>query len=124
MVSDSGNKRDTRDITYRDLENYDYALPRLESVCYRSNGMTAGRFYSKKSVENDFRELSKKFGKVQVYSYSDAPRNLIKINELVRVLEEAGEVEIVSSQHSICTQYNAQNKIQENLTEFFLILRK
>ncbi len=98
-----------------------YAIPRPQRAKFR--GKTPGAFYSKKTIQDDFdRLLSKYKSRRIVLSYSDAPRNCITISELTKICNKHGKVKVIDIDHKICTQYKTQNKISNNLKEFFIII--
>lgn len=105
--------------------DYEYAIPRPESVCFRKNKETAGSFYSKREVEKSFRTI---IGNAQcrrlVLSYSDAPRNTIGIQALISLCKDYGKVKVETKEHKICTQFNSMNKVSSDLKEFFVIIDK
>lgn len=102
--------------------NQAYAIPRPSRASFR--GKTPGKFYSKKTVEEDFKKLIGHFSNCKrlVLSYSDAPRNTIKIKDLIALCEEAGPTSIYTVDHKICTQFKKQNKRSASLKEFFIII--
>jgi len=99
-----------------------YAIPRPDRASFR--GKTAGKFYSKKTVDQDFEKLIAHFSKCKrlVLSYSDAPRNTIKIKDLIKICERAGSTTIYTVDHKICTQFKKQNKWSDELKEFFIVI--
>ena len=103
--------------------DYDYALPRPESICYRKNGQTAGMFYNKSTAKECFAKIADKFDcKRLVLSYSDAPRNTLTIEELWDIFSSRGKCYIRTKNHKICTQPKSMNKISTNLKEYFIII--
>lgn len=100
-----------------------YAIPRPEEVCFRKNKQKAGGFYNKESATKAFRTiLSNSDCKRLIFSYSDAPRNTLSVEELIDLCSERGDVEIRSMEHKICTQPKSMKKISEKLKEFFIII--
>jgi adenine-specific DNA-methyltransferase len=100
-----------------------YAIPRPESVCFRKNKQKAGGFYNKESAISAFRTiLNNSDCKRLIFSYSDAPRNTLSIQELVSICSERGNVKVVSRKHKICTQPKQMKKVSEQLKEFFIII--
>jgi adenine-specific DNA-methyltransferase len=102
--------------------NGDYAVPRPARASFRGKG--PGKFYSKKTIEEDFKTLLTKFSNCKrvVLSYSDAPRNTIKINKLIELCEEITTTSIYSIDHKICTQFKKQTKWSDKLKEFFVVM--
>ena len=101
----------------------DYALPRPERASFRSKDV--GSFYSKKTIKDDFRKILNSASAAPrriVLSYSDAPRNAIKIEELENVCREFGKVEVKQREHRICTQIKSQIRRSEKLQEFFIVV--
>jgi adenine-specific DNA methylase len=105
--------------------DHSYALPRPEEICFRKNGESAGPFYSRKTAYEDFDKL---IGSVDckrlVLSYSDAPRNVLSIDELVEICSKYGDCSLVSKEHKICTQAKSMKKVSSSLKEFFVVLDK
>lgn len=100
-----------------------YAVPRPKEVCFRKNGEKAGGFYSKASATESFNTVIENSDcKRLILSYSDAPRNTLTIQELVKLCSRYGSVRLESKGHKICTQPNSMKKISEELKEFFIIL--
>ena len=99
-----------------------YAIPRPKRASFR--GKPPGKFYSKKTVEDDFKKLISHFSNCGrlVLSYSDAPRNTIKIKDLIKICEAAGSTSIYTVNHKICTQFKKQNKWSDKLKEFFIVI--
>jgi len=105
--------------------DHTYAIPRPKQVCYRKNGKTAGGFYNKKTVDESFHALlGKSDCRRIVLSYSDAPRNVLTIQDLVAICCEHGDVKIESVDHKICTQAKNLNKISTKLKEYFIVIDK
>jgi adenine-specific DNA methylase len=105
--------------------DHSYALPRPEKICFRKNGQSTGPFYSKQTATEDFSELIGSIDcKRLVLSYSDAPRNVLSIEELVEICSRYGECKVVSRDHRICTQANSMKKISSSLKEYFVVLDK
>lgn len=103
--------------------NYDYALPRPKDICYRENGQTAGMFYNKSTAKDCFAKIADKFDcKRLVFSYSDAPRNTLTIEELFDILSKRGNCYIRTKDHKICMQPKSMNKVSTNLKEYFIII--
>lgn len=102
--------------------NKDYALARPERASFRNK--KPRRFYSKKNIEKDFHDLLRLFAdsKRIIISYSDAPRNLIKIDRLMEICKKYGKLNIFSIDHRLCTQFKSQNKVSEKLIEYFFII--
>jgi len=94
--------------------DHDYALPRPARAC-----VSGGGFYSKKTIADDFRRLVNAFSGRIIISYSDAPRNLISIDELVSVL---GSVDVISVGHKLSTQFTCQQKQSTKLNEYLIVL--
>ena len=105
--------------------DHSYALPRPSKVCFKKNKQRAGSFYSKKTAYEDFDKLIGSIDcKRLVLSYSDAPRNVLKVDELIEICSKYGECSIYSRKHKICTQPREMNKISSSLKEFFIVLDK
>ena len=103
--------------------NYDYALPRPHEICYRQNGQVAGGFYNKGTAYDCFKQLVSQFTcKRMVLSYSDAPRNVLTIDELVDIFSAEGELSLHTIDHKICTQPSMFKKISTSLQEVFLVV--
>jgi len=102
--------------------NREYALPRPDRASFRNK--EPGKFYSKKTIQKDFRQLLNRFSETKriVLSYSDAPRNTIKIKKLIPICKDIGKVKVFSAQHKICTQFNIQKKWSSELKEFFIVI--
>ena len=101
----------------------DCAIPRPKEVCFKKYKLSSGEFYSKKTAEKEFRQLLSKFkAKRIVLSYSDAPRNILTIDKLCEICSEVGALTVKDKDHKICTQAASQNKISEELKEFFFII--
>jgi len=100
-----------------------YAIPRPEKVCFRKNKQKAGGFYNKESATVAFETiLANSDCKRLIFSYSDAPRNTLSIEELVKICSKKGTVRVESRDHKICTQPKQMKKISEQLKEFFIII--
>jgi len=101
--------------------NYSYAVPRPSRACFK--GSPPDAFYSKKTIKNDFNHLleTHKAARI-VLSYSDAPRNLISIDELIKVCNDYGKVAIKDREHRIYTKSKKQIKRATNLKEYFIII--
>ena len=99
-----------------------YAIPRPERASFR--GKAAGTFYSKKTVESDFKKLISHFNNCKrlVLSYSDAPRNTINVKDLIKICQAAGKTTVYTVDHKICTQFKMQNKWSDELKEFFIVI--
>ena len=103
--------------------NISYALPRPQEVCYRDNGQVAGGFYNKGTARQCFEKLVSQFTcNRMVISYSDAPRNVLTIDELVDIFSAEGELSLQSIDHQICTQPSMFKKISHTLKEVFLVI--
>lgn len=107
--------------------NYDYALPRPERAVFlkgESSNKTGGHFYSSKSIKDDFSKLFEIFSSSKriIVSYSDAPKNLISIEDLVSLANQYGSVKVEDKEHRICTQFKKQNKQIEKLKEYFIVV--
>lgn len=101
----------------------DFAIPRPKEVCFKKNKLSTGEFYSKKTAEKEFKKLISMFkAKRIVLSYSDAPRNILTIDKLCEICSEVGTLTVKDKDHKICTQAASQNKISEELKEFFFII--
>ena len=101
----------------------DCAIPRPKEVCFKKNKISTGEFYSKKTAEKEFKQLLSMFtAKRIVLSYSDAPRNILTIDKLCEICSEVGTLTVKDKDHKICTQAASQNKISEELKEFFFII--
>jgi adenine-specific DNA methylase len=100
----------------------DYALPRPQRAIF--NDKKPMDFFSKKTANDVFNKLIKNFStsKRIVLSYSDAPRNSISLNELKKICQSYGELNVVSIKHKICTQPSSLNKISDELKEYFFII--
>ena len=102
-----------------------YAIPRPSRAVFRKNKKTAGKFYSKKSAVDDFKNLLGYFdAKRIVLSYSDAPRNILKKDQLIEISQAIGNLKIIEREHKICSQNNKQKKISNKLKEFFFVIDK
>ena len=102
-----------------------YAIPRPTRVTFRKNKTTAGKFYSRITAEKDFKNLIEHFdAKRIVLSYSDAPRNILKKEELISICKKAGDFKLIERKHKICTQSKKQKKISKELNEFFFVIDK
>jgi len=102
---------------------HDYAVARPKNVCFKKNKISTGEFYSKKTAEKEFRKLLSMFAaKRIVLSYSDAPRNILTIDKLCEICSEIGTLTVKDRDHKICTQAASQNKISEELKEFFFVI--
>ena len=105
--------------------DHSYALPRPQRVCFRKNGENAGAFYGKKNAYDEFSELVGSINsKRLVLSYSDAPRNVLTIQQLVEICSKYGDCSVYYRDHKLCTQANSMNKISTALKEFFVVLDK
>ena len=103
--------------------DYDYALPRPKSICFRKNGQNAGMFYNKQTAIECFEQMANKFDcRRLVLSYSDAPRNTLTIDELFDIFSKRGKCYIRTKDHKICTQPSSMKKISTNLKEYFIII--
>lgn len=103
--------------------NHDYALPRPQAICYRDNGKTAGGFYNKGTAYDCFQHLVNQFDCARlVVSYSDAPRNVLTVDELFDIFSKRGEVSLHTIDHQICTQPSMFKKISTELKEIFIIV--
>lgn len=101
--------------------NHEYAVPRPDRAVFR--GQPVGAFYSSKSAPEDFDRLLKtRRAKRTVLSYSNAPRNSIAIEELIRIAARYGHITVHDKDHKLCTQFNSQNKISKSLREYFIII--
>ena len=102
--------------------DHSYSMPRPKRASFAN--IKGGRFYSKTKAEEDFSELMETYKNAKriILSYSDAPKNLISIDVLKNVSKKFGEVEVVSKEHKICTQFNKQNKQIDQLKEYFIII--
>jgi len=102
-----------------------YAIPRPVEVCFRKNKKNAGGFYNKKSAPDSFDAIigSASCSRL-LLSYSDAPRNVLTITQLVDICRQYGKVQVESFDHKICMQPNQMNKISSDLKEFFIVLDK
>lgn len=100
-----------------------YALPRPERAIFRES--RGGSFYSKRHIEEDFRYLLKKVSnsKKIILSYSDAPRNTIKLQDLTEICKEFGSIKVKQREHRICSQPNMMKKISKELNEYFIVIR-
>ena len=116
-LNDSIAKWDKPDL------DYDYALPRPKSICYRKNGQNAGMFYNKQTAIKCFENIANKFDcKRLVLSYSDAPRNTLTIEELLDIFSKRGKCYIRTKDHKICSQPKYMNKLSTSLKEYFIII--
>lgn len=104
--------------------NYNYALPRPGRAVFRDEKKAAGSFYSTKTIQGDFCKLLTNFSSSKriVISYSDAPKNLIKIDELIDLCKNYGIVSVQDKKHKICTQFKSQKKQIDKLNEYFIIV--
>ena len=106
--------------------NYEYALPRPSRAVFLKgeSNRVGGSFYSSKKIKEDFEKLFDIFSSSKriVLSYSDAPKNLIKIEELVKIASQFGEVKVHDKEHRICTQFKMQNKQIKKLKEYFIVI--
>lgn len=105
--------------------DHSYALPRPNKVCFKKNKQAAGAFYSKRTAYEDFNNLIHSIDcKRLVLSYSDAPRNVLRVEELMEICSKYGECSVYSKKHKICTQPSNMKKISSSLKEFFIVLDK
>lgn len=105
--------------------DHSYAIPRPKRVTFRRQGIVGGKFYSKKTAKDDFCDLFDLFDcKRIVLSYSDAPRNVLTYEELLKICQDTGTTKIVSKDHKICMQASSLKKISTDLKEFFFIVDK
>jgi adenine-specific DNA methylase len=104
--------------------DYSYAIPRAKSVVFREK--KGQNFYSKKLIRDNFNDLIKLFGKSKriIISYSDAPRNLISIEDLTEICKNHGNTKVVTRQHKLCTQFKSQKKVSTELNEYFVVIDK
>jgi adenine-specific DNA-methyltransferase len=102
--------------------DYSYAIPRAKSASHR--GKKKQNFYSKKLIKKNFIDLIKIFNKSKriIISYSDAPRNLISIDDITAICETFGETKVIKRQHKLCTQFKTQKKVSTELNEYFIVL--
>jgi DNA adenine methylase len=101
--------------------DYSYAIPRPARACFK--GKKPSPFYSKKTISDDFHLLLETHRAPRVVlSYSDAPRNIISIEELVKVGKNYGNVTVKNKEHKICTQPKTQEKRSTKLKEYFIII--
>lgn len=103
--------------------NFKYALPRPSRADFTIQNRGAS-FYSLKTIKQDFHKLISIFANSKriVISYSDAPKNLISIEDLVNVSTEYGKVKVENTEHKICTQFKSQNKQIDSLKEYFIVI--
>lgn len=102
-----------------------YAIPRPPRAVFRKSKKTAGKFYSKVTAMDDFKNLLEYFdAKRIILSYSDAPRNILKKHQLIKISEGIGNLKIIEREHKICSQNNKQKKISNKLKEFFFVIDK
>jgi len=105
--------------------DYSYALPRPVEICFRKNGATAGGFYNKRTALESFYNL---FNRIKsrrvVLSYSNAPRNILSIDEIKKICLNYGEVSVKEYSHKLCTQPKSLKKISTELKEYFLVIDK
>ena len=102
-----------------------YAIPRPTRIAFRKNKSTAGKFYSRVTAKKDFENLIYHFdAKRIVLSYSDAPRNILKKEDLINICKEAGDFKLIERKHKICTQSKKQKKVSNQLKEFFFVIDK
>ena len=105
--------------------DYDYAIPRPIDVCFRKNAQRAGGFYNKTSARIAFENLFKKNrAKRIVLSYSDAPRNTLTIEELIKIGKCYGNVKVDSLAHQLCMQPKSQLQRSTQLKEHFIVVDK
>ena len=105
--------------------DYDFAIPRPQRAIFRKIKKTAGAFYSKRKAEQDFKNLLNYFdAKRIILSYSDAPRNIISKDSLIKICENIGDFKLIERDHKICTQAKSQKKTSEKLKEFFFVIDK
>lgn len=103
--------------------DYSYALPRPERATF--SGKDSQAFYSKRTAKKDFILLIEKTdAKRIIFSYSDAPRNSISIEDFLSLSKKFGKVEIKNKDHRICSQPNSLKKISTSLKEYFIIIDK
>lgn len=103
--------------------NYEYALPRPYRADFSIQDRGAS-FYSIKRIKEDFNKLISNFSSSKriVISYSDAPKNLISISDLVEISSKYGNVKVENTEHKICTQLKSLNKNIDSLKEYFIII--
>lgn len=101
-----------------------YAIPRRIDAAF-GKSKTAGKFYSKKTIEQDFKDVLEHYKcRYALVSYSDAPRNLIQIQDLVDICYEHGTVTTYALDHKICTQFSMQNKQHTKLKEYLILVQR
>lgn len=105
--------------------DHTYAIPRPQAVCFRKNGEKAGGFYNKRTAADAFNNIlgTSKCKRI-VLSYSDAPRNVLTIEELIAICCKYGDVKVESHDHKICTQPSDLKKISTALKEYFIVIDK
>ena len=105
--------------------DYDYAIPRPKRVCFRKNKQQSGGFYSQKTAALSFDKIvGQSRCERLILSYSDAPRNVLTIEELLQICNKHGKTSISSLDHKLCTQPNNLKKISTELKEFFIAVDK
>lgn len=107
--------------------DHSYAIPRPQRAAFSSNNVDAGGFYNKKTATKSMELLLNKIAanntvKRTVISYSDAPRNVISLKDIVSIAEKVGQVRVDSKEHSICSQPKSMNKVSNSLNELFIVI--
>jgi adenine-specific DNA methylase len=107
----------------KQIPDTSYAIPRSQRAVFRKNRRSAGTFYIKKAAKADFKKLLDKFDcKRIIISYSDAPRNVLSLEELYDICATKGKTTIYARDHKLCPQPKSLNKISQSLTEFFFVI--
>jgi adenine-specific DNA methylase len=103
--------------------NGNYALPRPPRADFSIQDKGKS-FYSSKTIKDDFDKLISTFSNSKriVISYSDAPKNLISIEDIITIGKKYGTVKVENTEHKICTQIKSQNKQIDSLREYFIII--
>tara|TARA_A100001515_G_scaffold105951_1_gene86778 strand:- start:541 stop:1602 length:1062 start_codon:yes stop_codon:yes gene_type:complete len=103
--------------------DHSYALPRASRVAIRKVKKKSGGFYNKGTAACCFKQIlgSLKCKRV-ILSYSDAPRNVLTIQDMCNIGKQYGNLTVYSKDHKICTQASIFNKVSTELKEYFLII--
>lgn len=113
--------------------DHSYALPRASRVALKKEKRESGSFYSKGRKKSQkglkspaalcFKQL---LGRLKckriILSYSDAPRNVLTIQNMCNIGKQYGNLTVYSKDHKICTQASIFNKISTTLKEYFIII--
>ena len=105
--------------------DHSYALPRASRVAIRKGKKKSGGFYNKGTATECFNNLLKGLKcKRIILSYSDAPRNVLSIQDMHNICKQYGKLKIYSKDHKICSQALIFNKVSTSLKEYFVVIDK